>query len=292
MKRNWVRVLGWIAVLLSLAIIGGILWRSAGQLRDLDWRQFLLPGLVGLGLYGISLALQASVWTGLMSKLSLSSWSWQDVQVYIATHLTRRLPGLPWYMAGRMIAYERGSRRSTAAVFATAIEWGGMFIAGGVWVIVGRLEGASRVFAIAGLAALLVAVYLVFRSLSRAEKWGLLTHIPFGWLLLTAASYTCAWILGGLILYCLLRAQVSSTSLMDVTSAWALSGTASMLMVFLPAGLGIRELTLSLLLRPHVGGALALVGALLMRVVFILGDLIWGGIYWLTARSQSSRRPQ
>lgn len=290
MKRKWLRALGWVGVLLSLGIVVGILWRSVGQLRELEWRQFLWPGLIGLGLYGVSLALQAFVWTGLVSRLSLSSFSWRDVQVYFATHLTRRLPGLPWYMAGRALSYERGTGRPTAAMLASLVEWGGMLLAAGLWAIVGHLRGMMLALAIAGMAVLLLAAYLGKSRLLWTERLEVVARVPAGWAVLAGVSYTLAWLLGGLILYCLIPLRASLISVIDVTSTWALSGGASMLMVFVPAGLGVRELTLSLLLRPHMGDALALVVALLMRVLFIMGDLMWGGLYWLVARLQTCRR--
>lgn len=292
MKHNWLRVLGWAAVLLSLAIVGSILWRSAGQLRDLEWRQFLWSGLVGLGLYGISLALQAFVWTGLVSKLSLSSWGWRDVQVYFATHLTKRLPGLPWYMAGRAIIYKKQGRSGEAALVASLLEWGGMFIAASLWAVLGHFGGAWVVLALLGMGALLVVAYRAPSGVPRVGKWELLTRLPVHWLLLAGGGYGFAWFLGGLIMYSLVPSSPrSSMSLIDITSLWTLSGGASMLMAFVPAGLGVREITLSLLLRPHIGDAVALVVALLMRVLFTLGDLVWGGIFWLLARYLGSHSP-
>ena len=291
MRRPWVRLLGWAAIVLSLALIGRILWTSAGQLRDLDWRVFVGPGVLGLGLYGVSLGLQAAVWTGLVSTLSLSVWSWRDVEVYFSTHLTRRLPGLPWYMGGRMIAYEKGSLRSRAALSASLIEWGGMLMAAGVWALVGYLQGVRLALALAGLVALVLAASRILSNWPRARKWVQLDQLRAGPLLLAAASYGVAWLLGGLILHLLVTARIPSAGLLAVTSAWAVSGVASMVMVFMPAGLGVRELTLTLVLGPQLGDALALVVALLIRILFALGDLIWGGAFWLLARSRSSHTP-
>jgi len=284
-RSSWLRWVGWGIVVLSLLFIGGALWVSASQLRNVEWQQFFRPGMWGLLLYGVSLALQALVWTGLASRLSLSPWTWWDVQVYCATHLTRRLPGLPWYIPGRAIVYKRKGRSGEGALVAGLLEWGGMLAAAGVWVVLGRLGWIATVLMLIGAAALLMIAYLVLLKVPYDGRWKLLVNLSPVWFLLAGCSYVFAWFLGGAIMYLLaLPLAASRIPLIDVVALWALGGGVSMVMVFVPAGMGVREVTLSLLLKPLVGGASALVIALLMRVLFLVGDLIWGGVFWLSAR--------
>jgi uncharacterized membrane protein YbhN (UPF0104 family) len=51
-----------------------------------------------------------------------------------------------------------------------------------------------------------------------------------------------------------------------------------MLIVFLPSSLGVREASLILLLQPALPVSMALLIALLIRIVFIFADLVWGMI--------------
>jgi hypothetical protein len=67
--------------------------------------------------------------------------------------------------------------------------------------------------------------------------------------------------------------------------AWA----AGFLVVFVPAGAGIREAVLTLTLSPVLPHGPAILVALISRLVFTAGDLVWAGIGGLLRPRQSSR---
>lgn len=286
MKRRWLRWLSWVAVVLSVAIMGGFLWASAGQLRQLDWRGFLYPVAVGLALYGLSLGLQAVVWTGLVSQMTGRRWGWWDVGVYYATHLTRRLPGAPWYMAGRAMIYQERDRGGEAALAASLLEWGGMLATAGGWVAVGKRGLAGGLGVGLGLALIALAWGRLRRSDRLPGRVRSLAALSARRILLAWVAYSAAWVLGGAILYLLVRAAMPGTpgNLLTFTSTWAISGAISMLALAIPAGLGIREVTLTALLQPSLGTGLSVVVALLIRALFTTGDLVWGGLIGLLVR--------
>jgi uncharacterized membrane protein YbhN (UPF0104 family) len=98
--------------------------------------------------------------------------------------------------------------------------------------------------------------------------------------------------LGGIILYLLLLAAAPDTpqNLGDAMSVWALAGGASILTIMVPAGLGVREFGITVLLQPQVTAAIAFLVAVLMRLLFTAGDLLWGGLFWLFARHLSRKQ--
>jgi uncharacterized membrane protein YbhN (UPF0104 family) len=49
-------------------------------------------------------------------------------------------------------------------------------------------------------------------------------------------------------------------------------------MVFLPAGMGIREITLTWLLASYLPVSAILLVAILIRVTYALADMVWGSI--------------
>jgi uncharacterized membrane protein YbhN (UPF0104 family) len=59
---------------------------------------------------------------------------------------------------------------------------------------------------------------------------------------------------------------------------WSLTGGSSQLVFFVPGGSGVRELILAWALQPHLAAASSILIGLLIRVSFILGDIIWGSI--------------
>jgi glycosyltransferase 2 family protein len=285
LKPRLIKWAGRLGVVLSLALMIGILWSSAGQLQSLDWKKFLAPSLIGLGIYGISLILQGWLWVVLVSNMTGVPWGWWDVRVYTTTHFMRRIPGAPWYMAGRALAYREQGRSGGAALTASLVEWGGILIAAGVllsifqWGVIGLL---ATLF-IVGLGLTLWPLARKLKALPQRLR-------PFfelrrRWVLAVLLIYLFVWLLGGLMLYLLIASAQPESNLdfIQVVSLWALGGGLSLLTVIVPAGLGVREISITILLQPYLGAALALVIALLMRVLFTVGDFFWGGILWLTS---------
>jgi hypothetical protein len=97
--------------------------------------------------------------------------------------------------------------------------------------------------------------------------------------------YMLAWMAGGLILY--MFAYVTQLSLpasegyTQITFlrcfwAWAIAGGSSLLMVFIPAGLGVREITLTWLLAPYLPFSAILLVAIIIRLTYAAADMMWG----------------
>ena len=108
--------------------------------------------------------------------------------------------------------------------------------------------------------------------------------------LLWIMLYVIAWSMGGIIIY--LFVQNTGNRTLDIWHAiyiWTLTGAIGALIVFIPAGLGIREITLTWLLQPYVPTATAIMIAIILRLIFILGDLGWGIIVWQVSRFFSNR---
>jgi hypothetical protein len=290
-QRKWVRWVSWAAVGLSLVLTAVVLWRGSAQLHDLEWRKFVLPMALGLLLYGLSLAVQAGVWTGAVARFTNTPPQWWDVEVFCTTHLMRRLPG-PAYMAGRVMIYRDHGRGTGGALATNLLEWGGLILTGAAWALIGFL-GWTGALIVAVFLGALVILWPKFRTWSRLPaKWQAVADLPVSWILLVLAAYALAWLLGGAILYLLLHAAAPGApqGFGKAMSVWALAGGASILMIMVPAGLGVREFGLTVLLQPQVTAAIAFLVAVLMRVLFTVGDLLWGGLFWLFARHLSRKQ--
>ncbi len=294
--RGWIRPLGWLGVALSLAIMGYLVWTNAAELRTLNWQRFIGPVVMGLAVYGLSLALQGIVWIRTVARLTGLSWGWWDIEVYSVTHLMRRLPGGPWYMAGRAVMYGDRGRGGAEALAVSLLEWAGLLIAGAIWFLAGRW-GVWGCLASAGGIAIIGWLAYHLRYLQKRfpglQRWLPVAGLSPAWLGTTLASYLFSWFLGGLILYLLAGAAspLNSLSLLNVTVLWAAGGSLGMLAVMMPAGFGVREVTLTVLLQPFVGAAMAVVITVLLRVLFTVGDMIWGMIFLLVARRKQLQTP-
>lgn len=283
MRSSWWRWLTRFGVVASFALMGWFLWQHVEDLRAVNWHTMALPMVVSLGLYGLALALQGATWIGLFAQLTATPWTWNDVRTYVTTHLMRRLPGAPWYMAGRAVAYrERSAEAAWAAVAVSLMEWGGLILSGLLWVAWGRWGWGGALGAMAALLLLLVGL----RRWRWPTRWVPLERFSLSALITALTGYSVQWYLAAWMLFLVVRgmAPAQPLSLWQMGGLWAISGVLSSLAVFAPAGLGIREVSLVALLEPYVGLGYAVLAALLMRVLFVLGDLVWGSLALLTGR--------
>lgn len=275
MKSPWLRWLSRIAVLISFGLIGWFLWKNADELRSVDWWLLIIPVLLGLLLYGLALGLQGAVWIQLFSILTSTPWTLEDVKTYFMTHLMRRLPGAPWYMAGRAAMYrERSSEAARAALAVSFVEWGGIILSGLAWFALGRWGWGAAALTL----CLLLLAMVPLRRWKWPTRWVNLERFSLQSLVVTLIAYGGQWLLAAIMLHLLLCALTfyHAPDFLETAAVWATSGIVSSLAVFAPAGLGIRELSLVALLEPSTGLGVATVAALLMRVIFTIGDVLWG----------------
>jgi uncharacterized membrane protein YbhN (UPF0104 family) len=73
--------------------------------------------------------------------------------------------------------------------------------------------------------------------------------------------------------------------------AYALAWAVGFLIIFVPGGIGPRELALIAVLAPVIPSASALVVALASRVVMTAGDLAWAGVGLAVGRAGRANRP-
>jgi uncharacterized membrane protein YbhN (UPF0104 family) len=67
------------------------------------------------------------------------------------------------------------------------------------------------------------------------------------------------------------------------TAVAGLSTAAGFLVIFMPAGIGVRELVIIQLLTPRIGPVQAVVASLLVRTVWTLAELVLAGVLWAAA---------
>jgi uncharacterized membrane protein YbhN (UPF0104 family) len=96
-----------------------------------------------------------------------------------------------------------------------------------------------------------------------------------------------SWLCYGAQVYLLVRQLgIDGGALLwlQCTGAFAAAFASGPLLLVVPAGAGVREGALLLLLGPTVGAPVAAVVAVVSRLLFILGDLAWAGVAVLAAR--------
>jgi glycosyltransferase 2 family protein len=115
---------------------------------------------------------------------------------------------------------------------------------------------------------------LTGRAIATALTWGVVSWVLFGLQI---------WLLGDQL------GLSGPSGFLLATGAFAFAWSAGFLVVFAPAGAGVREVVLIALLSPAVGADKAGAIALVSRVLMTLGDLVSAGAAaWFARRSATS----
>lgn len=216
----------------------------------------------------------------------------EAVRLFMIANLGRYVPGKLWQIASlATLARGRGVKGSRAA--AAAVLGQGVALAAATLVGLGgflaapaglRAWGVGAATVIAAV-VMLVAVPPVFRGI--AGLWLRLTGTPapegvqgthgVRWLTL----YVLNWTLYAFSFWVLVASFGLQAPVLPVASAFAAAYVLGYLMVFAPAGIGVREGFLVALLTPHLGvvasGAVAVIARLWTTVV----ELAPAAAFWL-----------
>ncbi|HET9255363.1 MAG TPA: lysylphosphatidylglycerol synthase domain-containing protein [Pseudonocardiaceae bacterium] len=285
----------WLFLALALGILA---WRLGGDLGGaLDAAGKIGPGAV-LGSFLAALAgMGASglAWRGLLRGLGSSLSLPAAARVFFTGQIGKYIPGAVWaYIAQAKLGREHGvpASRTTAAsvLFVVAHTATGAVVAGLVLPFASA-EVSRRFGWIAVLAPLMLVslhprlvlpvLRVVHRVLGRGSPpervSGAAVLQALGWLAVTWMGY-------GVSMLLLLRpvARVNTHELLPPVAlggfalAWTVGFIAAGVLVVTPAGLGVREVALLMVLGPVVagGGAVAAV-VLISRIVHTLSDGVW-----------------
>jgi len=285
-----------LASLAALAVGLAISWP---HLRAYSWEIIWWPVGVAALAYPPALLLAATLW-GAILRQSGGRASWrQHLKVYCASCLARRLPTPAWFVAGRLGMYRAigvGQRRTSVAMLfeATLIAFSGAVVSLTAILLPGNLVGLPTRYTpwLAGMALACLLLVLrpkmlprvitaIARRLGQEHRWD--ATIDHRHMLLWTAGYSLIWVLGGVTLFCLVRAlhAIPTWRLPHVIGIWALAGTISNLAVFMPAGLGIREASLVAMLSTLAPLPVAVVVAIVTRLWYSILELVF---FALTSR--------
>ncbi len=285
----------------SFLFLGFGLYSNWQELAQHEWNIDYRYLLASSAIYPVSFLLIASIWSQVISRLGGFSDYFRNLQIYCYSGLAKYIPGAFWYVLGRAYFYEKeGIAKSLTAL-------------GSLW------ELALAAFS--GLAVYLCLMVYSGQVYAGPLNYLLLLLVPLGFVVLYpsgfsaaleyflkkrtgnislirsrdswtwTALYALAWLLGGLAFY--LQANmvfpVPLAHLPAVASFLVISGVISQLAFFIPAGLGIREVSLSLLLSAYVPFGIAVVIALVFRLWMTLSEVLWTFVILLACRFASVR---
>ena len=293
-----------LAVLLAslLYAVRGVWPEAAPRLRAAD------PVALGLSLVALAAYYLVFVlgWMWILASFGIRIQYRAALQSEMVSMLAKYVPGGVWTPAARVVALRRFGTYDTRLVLASIALEAGLSAVAGVIVFLLALPLAGVVdapllplvaFGLVVTALLHPRVFprvagFLFRPFGATE----VPPLPYSRLLSILAFYLCTWPLGGLALFFLLRSvggDPALTSIAFLGGAAAVGAIVSVLVVFAPSGLGVREASMYGLLLAVAPEAVVLGAVVLNRLAITLVEagLLVGGAALFRGRGAEGQPP-
>jgi len=287
---RWLAGAALAAAVLLLAVFFYRNWPTLwGYVRAADYRWLV----ASFFWYTLDLILAALGWAWVMRGLTGPGDWRKHFTIYCVSNVGRRLPGTFWYVAGRTALYQAQGVSVGVVSLASGLEYILLTAAAIVTVLVGLPFGATFepvLVASMGLGLILALVCLhprfirfILNNLDRDAPAGLRYRDTLAWVI----WYLSVWAGGGVLLYTVIRAfyPLPLANLPFVISTWAAAGVAASVVFLAPSGLGVTELSLSLLLSAVLPVTLAVGLAVFLRLLVTFYELVWAIVAWLWIRT-------
>lgn len=289
-------------LLFSTFILGILIYRERTVFLEFDWQfrwRFLIQGFA---LFTVALIAAALLWADTMRVLGSTVSTRLHVRYYCISHIAKRIPGSIWYVASRGYLYKQQGELIRRVTVAAGLEFVVLFLAGVLVSIIAAFYSLVNISErnIIIFIALALSGFLIIHP--RCIKWLMqridLTDLP-DWryvdILRWLVGYAFLYIIGGVVFFWIGNAvtPIALQHLPFIIGAWSLIGTLSFVVFFLPSNLGFSEVGLSLLLSTIIPSSMAVLIAVLLRLVQIVYELIGVGLIVLLLREdeQISKAP-
>jgi len=285
-----------IALLVSaLLFMGVVLIRGWREFRShLSWVDVRLLALGELSILA-AILLGAVMWSAIQRAMGLG-FSWQEgMATHLVSGITKYIPGYAWqYLSKGYLSRKQGAPvRNVVLAMMTELV---LLLAGGValaalwgtladrrgpflqwvphwaWLLIGVL---SLFIALVWNCSLPALLRQKRESVTQAGLWFALWIGVVGWFLFSIA----AWVMSR-SLY-----PVPLTAFPQHAIALIVSAIAGILVIVVPGGLGVREVTLAWLLKGELPIEVGVLVSIMLRLGIVIGELIASaGVFWWKRR--------
>jgi hypothetical protein len=277
--------MGTAIVLFSLSFLAYLVFRNWATITAYRWQLDYLQLALTLAFHLFAFVIAIVGWHSLINRLAGASDLRLNAKIYCYSAVARRLPGVAWDIATRVVMYDQAGVSKLLAGLASILELVLITLAGTVFYIaltpitaLRRSEMGTWPMVIAlSVGAVLshprVVTYLVRRLRKDALPISLTYQDTVRWL----AMYVLAWITSGLVLYATVRSvyDLSAQYLLQVIADWTLAGVLTSFVNFVPSGLGLKEVTLTLLMSRYMPEHIAVTAAIFMRLLMTGYSTLW-----------------
>ncbi len=244
----------------------------------------------------------APAWVTL--RMSVGAFSYlKALGLFFTAQAAKYLPGGVWAVPGRMLAYQTAGVDRVHSIVIVFRELSAFFLGAASIGLLGyvrsvRPTGAVQMIIAAGMLACLLFLFLLHRpwlwrkvaalKALNIAAWEIESkYLSLAWFPLAFAVSGIFWLLLGVPFRHLaisINPAAEALTLIESASTFALAWSAGFVVVFVPAGLGVRESALAVLLSRvmPVGDALGV--AVLSRLWWMIAEALWiaFGLLWVS----------
>ncbi|MEZ4510984.1 MAG: hypothetical protein R3C62_03840 [Chloroflexota bacterium] len=285
---RWRRVVTGVFLGLTAVVILTVLYGNRELLRTYEWHiqpyWLLIATLVMFG----SMFLGGWAWHLVAKRMAGVENGRLNLKIWWYANLAKRIPGVVWYIASRAILYEQAgvSKRTTSLL--SGLELALIFVSGIIttlltlpfWILPTEItENLGRAWF---LLILLPLSFLLIQPRILEKIWQKLSHEtnthPLRWrdTLYWLGFYVIIWVLGGVVMFSTINffQTLPATQLLATIGMWALASSVSLAGAITFTSIGVREVSLTLLLTQLMPLPVAIITIIAIRLLWLAGELI------------------
>lgn len=286
LQSRWFKLVGGGGIVtLSVAFLGYFLYKNWSTITAYHWRvdylALALSALLHLGAFATGIL----GWHSIISRLVGIDDLALNARIYSFSVVARRIPGTAWEIATRVVMYSEWGVSKAIVGLGSLLEILVTMLAGSVLYLAlspFTASYASRfgdwpLLAALGLGAILTHPRLVTYVVRKVRRDALPVALRYPDTLRWFWIYVVDWIIGGLVLFATVRTiyALPYSYLLQVIADWTLTGVLTSFITFVPSSLGLREVTFTLLLSRYMPEHVAIVAAILVRLLMTVYSLLW-----------------
>lgn len=244
-------------------------------------------------LYPVGLIPTAIAWHFLLKMINEERTAIYDIYLYSLSIFSKHIPGYIWFLGSRSLVYKKENISNKNTIFLTILESILLSISGFIlslpFILVNRnlFSKNSLLFLISfclimillffGLTITPAKSFIKKISLKLFSEDYSIPNLLNKYVFYSVLSMFFGWIGGGLLLLFIIRCfiPVQFTSFLLACGIWGFSGAVSLSLGVLIQGLGIREITMALLLTVVLTPIQAASASILFRVILLIGEIFW-----------------
>lgn len=292
MIRRAARAAKWVVPLVVVVFIGRAIQANWHEVREAEWELSLAHLAASFLACSFWYWARPRGWTTVLNRFGHAVRFRAIFRVYRRAEMSRFVPGAVWQFVSRVYLLREWGVEPAACLAATLIDFVLAMLAAAPVAALGlgqALPAFEDYYRWAAAAFVLGALTVVHPKLLNAwvgflaRKTGRpYTELKIRWRTIIAiwVMYLAAWIAWafGAALFVRGVLRIEPAELVHIATSYALAWLAAMLTMIAPAGMGVREGFLGLLLEPILPLGTALSVAVAIRLWMTFCELIWTAV--------------